>query len=250
MSFDIDALQSTAVQMPVDAQTRAFLHAFLPVLGTTFGDRIWFCGLQGSRARKENTPDSDIDMVVILYSLDVADVQTYRQILAGIPDANLACGFLSGKQELLDWDPAELFQFCHDTLPIIGTLHDVAAQVRKEDVLRYVRNGAGTIYHGVIHNMLYERSGDALAALYKSAGFLLTAMAWCNTGTYAGNALHFLLSDPDDLAVLDTCRRIRAGKEVPFDEASALLFRWSDALLPSFARLLSREKVKEECTLE
>lgn len=230
--------------MPVDAQTEAFLDAFLPALGTAYGSRIWFCGLQGSRARRENKPNSDIDMVVILDLLDVADVQEYRQILTGVPNADLACGFFSGKEELMAWDASELFQFCQDTIPILGTLEDVAALAGREDILRCVRNGACAIYHGVIHNMLYERSTDILYGLYKNAGFLLAMIAYSQTGTYAGRhkALQTLLKDPTDLAVLDTCRRIRGGEQVSFEDASALLFQWSDAVLISFAELLSQKR--------
>ena len=39
---------------------------FLNILEETFGSRVWFAGLQGSRGRGEATETSDIDMVVIL----------------------------------------------------------------------------------------------------------------------------------------------------------------------------------------
>ena len=39
---------------------------FLQKLEETFGERVWFVGLQGSYSRGEETEKSDIDMVVIL----------------------------------------------------------------------------------------------------------------------------------------------------------------------------------------
>ena len=34
----------------------------------------------------------------------------------------LICGFLSGKNEILNWEPSDLFRFCNDTTPIKGSL--------------------------------------------------------------------------------------------------------------------------------
>lgn len=47
----------------------------------SFGDRVVFIGLQGSRARGEAHDDSDIDAVVVLDSVSMDDLLEYRSIL-------------------------------------------------------------------------------------------------------------------------------------------------------------------------
>ena len=94
-----------------------WMQNFLQTLNKTFANRVWFVGLQGSYGRGEATETSDIDVVVILDELSAADIQTYNTMLNSLPNRELICGFLSGKQEIMNWEPSDLFQFCHDTTP-------------------------------------------------------------------------------------------------------------------------------------
>ena len=87
-----------------------------------FGDRVWFVGLQDSYGRGEATETSDIDVVVILDALSAKDIEAYNQMLNTLPHRDLLCGFLSGKSELLNWEPSDLFQLYHDTTPILGSM--------------------------------------------------------------------------------------------------------------------------------
>jgi predicted nucleotidyltransferase len=95
-----------------------WMHRFLQTLHETFANRVWFVGLQGSYGRGEATETSDIDVVVILDELSAMDIQTYHTTLDTMPDRELICGFLSGKKEIMNWEPSDLFQLCHDTTPI------------------------------------------------------------------------------------------------------------------------------------
>jgi len=70
-------------------------------LTETFGDRVWFVGLQGSYARGEATETSDIDIVVILDELSASDIQIYNAMLEMLSHRELICGFLAGKY--LSW---------------------------------------------------------------------------------------------------------------------------------------------------
>ena len=58
---------------------------FVDALQKTFGNRIWFVGLQGSYGRGEATEDSDIDMVVVLDALSPADIDSYNRVLDNLP---------------------------------------------------------------------------------------------------------------------------------------------------------------------
>ena len=103
----------------------AWTKEFLQKATETFGDRIWFVGLQGSYGRGEATETSDIDIVLILDELSESDVCIYNEMLDTMPYRSLICGFISGKSELLNWDPSDLFQFYHDTKQIKGSLDEL-----------------------------------------------------------------------------------------------------------------------------
>ena len=152
-----------------------WMQNFLQSLNKTFPNRVWFVGLQGSYGRGEATNTSDIDVVVILDELSAVDIKTYNDMLNTLPHRDLICGFLSGKGEILNWEPSDLFQFCNDTTPVKGNLDEVLAIVDKSDVDRAIKIGACNIYHGCVHNMLHEKSEDILRGLYKSASFVVQA---------------------------------------------------------------------------
>ena len=153
-----------------------FIKKYMTALDQAFPDRVWFAGLQGSYGRGEATEASDIDMVVILDQLSASDIRTYDAMLDTLPCRELICGFLSGRQELENWEPSELFQFCRDTTPIRGSLDQVLSSVTSADIARAIKSGACGVYHGCVHNMLYEKSEDILKGLYKSASFVLQAV--------------------------------------------------------------------------
>ena len=53
-------------------------ETFLQALNSSFSNRVWFVGLQGSYARGEATESSDIDLVVILDELSAGDIAAYN----------------------------------------------------------------------------------------------------------------------------------------------------------------------------
>ena len=163
---------------------KTWIDLFLKALNQTFENRVWFVGLQGSYGRGEATETSDIDIVVIIDELSATDIRTYNKMLDTLPHRELICGFLSGKKEIMNWEPSDLFQFCHDTTPIKGSLDEVLAVVDASAVNRAIKIGACNIYHGCVHNMLHEKSEDILRGLYKSASFVVQAIAFKQTGNY------------------------------------------------------------------
>lgn len=140
-----------------------------------FGDRVSFIGLQGSYRRKEANDNSDIDIVTILNELSIEDLERYKAIILNMPYKEKACGFISGKSEILNWEKSDLFQFYYDTQPIYGSIEYLLPLIDKEDVKRAVKIGACNLYHACCHNFIYEKSSDILSGLYKSAFFVLQA---------------------------------------------------------------------------
>ena len=205
-----------------------WMPGFLQALHAAFGDRVWFVGLQGSYGRGEATETSDIDLVVILDNLSASDIQTYHDMLDALPHRDLICGFLSGKDEILHWDPADLFQFYHDTTPIAGSLETVLAVIDETAVNRAIKTGACNIFHGCVHNMLYEKSEDILRGLYKSASFVVQAIVFRETGSYIRRQKDLLpLLSTDEQLIVRIFLDLKSGGAVDFFRMSETLFAWS-----------------------
>ena len=201
---------------------------FLKALDENFGDRVWFVGLQGSYGRGEAGPDSDIDMVVILDRVTGEDLLRYRKMLETLPHRELQCGFLSGREELENWDPSDLFQLYFDTTPIRGSLKSLEHLLDDAAVERAIRMGACNIYHGCVHNFLYGRSENVLKGLYKSASFVTQAICFRQNGVYVRKMeeLREILST-DEREIVDTFRDLKNGATVDLDGMSLRLFSWA-----------------------
>ena len=205
-----------------------WMQSFLQVLNETFANRVWFVGLQGSYGRGEATETSDIDIVVILDKLSAKDIQTYNDMLDTLSHRELICGFLSGKQEIMSWEPSDLFQFCNDTTPIKGSLDEVMAVVDESAVSRAIKIGACNIYHGCVHNMLHEKDNDILRGLYKSASFVVQAIVFQQTGNYIKNQEELLqVASSDERAIVEIFMNLKNGGMVDFSLMSETLFEWS-----------------------
>ena len=210
----------------IDVNT--WMQDFLQTLNETFRDRVWFVGLQGSYGRGEATETSDIDVVVILDELSAIDIQTYNDMIDSLPHRELICGFLSGKKEIMNWEPSDLFQFCNDTTPIKGSLDEVVAVVDKSAVNRAIKIGACNIFHGCVHNLLYEKSEDILRGLYKSASFVVQAIAFNQTGNYISHQKDLLeVVSSDERAIVETFMNLKNGGAAEFNSMSETLFAWS-----------------------
>ena len=206
----------------------AWMQNFLQTLDKTFANRVWFVGLQGSYSRGEATDTSDIDVVVILDELSAIDIQTYHDMLDTLPHRERICGFLSGKREILSWEPSDLFQFCNDTTPYKGSLDDVVAVIDESAVTRAIKIGVCNIYHGCVHNMLYEKSEDILRGLYKSASFVVQAIAFQQTGNYIRCQKDLLqVVSADERTLVETFMKLKNGGTVDFNLMSETLFVWA-----------------------
>ena len=206
----------------------AWMSNFLQTLNKAFANRVWFVGLQGSYGRGEATETSDIDVVVILDELSSMDIQTYNAMLDSLPHRELICGFLSGKSEILNWEPSDVFQFCNDTTPIKGSLDEVLAVVDESAVNRAIKIGACNIFHGCVHNMLHEKSEDILRGLYKSASFVVQAIVFKQTGNYIKHQEELLaVATPNEQAIINTSLSLKKGAAVDFIPMSDRLFIWA-----------------------
>ncbi len=205
-----------------------WMDGFLKALNDIFANRLWFVGLQGSYGRGEAREASDIDVVVILDELSASDIGEYNAMLDAMPHRELICGFLSGRDELQSWEPSDLFQFYYDTTPIKGSLDELLAVIDEAAVDRAIKIGACSIYHGCVHNMLHEKSEDILRGLYKSASFVMQAIAFKQTGKYFRFQKDLLgvVSD-DERKIVENFLKLKNGEAAQFDSMLEMLFAWA-----------------------
>ena len=216
----------------IDIQT--WIKIFTEKVEKVFANRLWFIGLQGSYGRGEATETSDIDVVVILDELRIDDLKVYRDMLDTLSNRELICGFISGKDELLNWETSDLFQFYYDTTPIKGTLDCLLEKIDKQAVKRAIRIGACNIYHACVHNFVHEKSEDILRSLYKSAAFVLQAVWFYETGKYIKSKVELQNAINPPSAVLTTALNLKNGAEVKFEEMSALLINWAKTCIGGY----------------
>ena len=206
----------------------SWMDKFVGALDASFKNRVWFVGLQGSYGRGEATETSDIDVVVILDELTAQDIQIYNAMLDTLPNRELVCGFVSGKEELLNWESSDLFQFYHDTTPIKGSLDELLSVIDKTAIARAIKSGACNIYHGCVHNMLHEKSDEILKGLYKSASFVVQAICFQETGCYIKSQKDLLVKvSGDEKSIVENFLSLKNGGKVDFEEMSNTLFAWS-----------------------
>ena len=208
-------------------EINTWLKEFLSALKVTFADRVWFVGLQGSYGRGEATPSSDIDLVVILDELSASDIRKYNAMLDTLPYRELLCGFLSGKNTLLHWEPSDLFQLYYDTKPIKGSLNDLLPMLDDAAVCRAVKIGACNVFHICVHNMLYEKSEEILKGLYKTASFIVQALAFRQTGTHIRRLQDLLpVVSSSEREIIEIFLHLKNGGEIAFDKMSDTLYAW------------------------
>lgn len=208
-----------------------WMEKYISAVQNQFHDRIWFLGLQGSYGRGEATDQSDIDVVLILDSVSIEDLDSYSRLLDTLPNRDKVCGFVSGKNELLSWETSDLFQFYYDTTPILGSLDELLNNIHEEDIRRAIRIGACNVYPMCVHNLVHEKSEDILKSLYKSASFALQAISFFKTGRYEKKKtdLFSLLNDKDGL-VLKTGMELKNKENLSdqeFTDYSELLLDWA-----------------------
>ena len=205
-----------------------WMENFVQALEERFGDRVWFVGLQGSYGRGEATETSDIDVVVILDELTAQDIQAYNAMLDILPNRELICGFVSGKKELLNWEPSDLFQFYHDTTQIKGSLDELLGLIDEAAIDRAIKIGACNIYHGCVHNMFREKSDEILKGLYKAASFVVQAICFKETGCYIKSQKGLLEKvSGEERSIVETFLSLKNDNKVDFEKMSNTLFAWS-----------------------
>ena len=214
-----------------------YLNSLIDLLKADFKDRLLYVGLQGSYLRDEATDHSDIDIMVVISNMSVADLAKYREAISSLEDFDKSCGFICGIEELGNWNPLEICHLLHTTKDHYGTLKKLVPEYTKTDVCNFVKMSLGNLYHEICHRYIHaskEKNVSKLPFTYRSVFFILQNLHYLNSGKFVGTKkeLRKALSGKDRL-VLDTAISLSNGTEFNFDEAFELLFTWCKETMSS-----------------
>ena len=211
---------------------------YLNAVKARFGGRVLFVGIQGSHGRGEAGEGSDIDMVLILDRVTVTDLEAYDEAISALPHRERICGFVSGREELACWSRADLFQFCRDTLPLLGDLRPLLPEIGRDDVRAAILTGACNLYHMCGHNLVHEKDPAILKGLLKAAVFVVQALHFDRTGVYVNRHRDLLAAVTGDERELVGAY---SGSKAPgpgrdFEGLSGLLFTWAGRVVREYGR--------------
>lgn len=222
----------------MDFDINSWMKRYLDEVKSLFGSHLMFVGLQGSYGRGEAKDSSDIDAVVILEQVTPKELKAYSVMLDTLPNREKVCGFISGRQELINWERSDVFQFYHDTTPVFGSIDFLLPLIGKEDIQRAIRIGACNIYHMCGHNMVHEKDAEILKALYKSAAFTVQAICYYQTGTYIKQRAELItVLQPKEQEILQagiTLKKQPNIGQTEFEQLSELLFNWAAGLIVKY----------------
>lgn len=109
-------------------------------------------------------------------------------------------------------------------LDLLLVIDDVA-------VNRAIKMGVCNIFHGCVHNMLYEKSEEILRGLYKSASFVVQAICFKQTGNYISHQKDlFEIVSSDERAIVAIFLDLKNGGMIDFNQMSETIFNNSSRL--------------------
>lgn len=227
-----------------------YLNSLIYLLKTYFKERLLYVGLQGSYLRGEATENSDIDIMVVISDMTVADLAKYREAISSLENYDKSCGFICGIEELKNWNPLEICHILHTTKDYYGTLTKLVPEYTENDVRNFVKMSLGNLYHEICHRYIHAPKEKSIAKLpytYRSVFFILQNLYYLNSGKFVGTKteLREVLTGKDRL-VLDTAISLSNGTEFDFDEAFDLLFTWCKETMIKYQRLVEIQKVIQE----
>lgn len=201
----------------------AWMMTLTKKLCEVFKDRLLFTGLQGSYRRGEATEESDIDVMVVLDIVDTATLSAYQAILAEMPCADKACGFISDKNTLLNWPKYEIFHLIKDTKPYFGSLDGLLPAFTEQDIRDSIRINTANLYHLACHTFLYGKA-EPLEGVNKSVFFILQMVYYLQTGAYSDTKKELLQRVTAEEQELLTC-------DGNWEAYYNLLIRWCQSIL-------------------
>ena len=215
----------------------SYISALTDLLCQSFGPRLLYIGLQGSYLRGEATNSSDIDIMVIIDGLTVADMDTYRAAIASLDFFDKSCGFICSKADISHWNPLEICHLLHSTKDYYGTLRNFIPAYTQQDIRNFIKLSVGNLYHEICHRYIHagnSASKDHLPGTYKGVFFILQNLHFLTHGQFIATKAELLpLLEGNNRAVLERSLAMSGGAEFDFADSFELLFTWCQETLES-----------------
>ena len=226
---------------PTVINAEAWMAELLPQLQQAFGARLCYLGLQGSYRRGEATESSDIDVVVLLESVGLDDLDTYRSIVRAMAEGQKACGFFCSVADMLSWPRHELFAFQKDTADYYGKLENFLPVISINDAAESARIGASGLMHLLTHSYLYAAEDDRpmiLQQAYKAAFFVMQVHKCVETGVYCRSRSQLMSrldgADKEIISAgIDVSQWLASHSQ---RECFATLLRWCSTILQAASK--------------
>ena len=216
----------------------SYMSRLIPLLKARYGERLIYVGLQGSYLRGEANETSDLDIMVVVDGLTIADLDAYRAIIASLERPDLSCGFICGRADLERWNPLEIAHLLHTTKDYYHALGPLVPSYTSADVCRFVQLSVNNLYHALCHSYIHagrEQCARQLPGAYKGVFFILQNLYYLEHGEFIPTKAMLLpLLAGEDQAVLK--RAMGSWDNHAFEEAFTLLFHWCQQALERAAK--------------
>ena len=212
-----------------------YMQQLIAALENCFGERLIYVGLQGSYMRGEATEDSDIDPMVVLDSLTVADLDLYKQIIYKMESPEKSCGFICGKEDLKYWNPLEICHLLYTTKGYYGNLTELVPVYSEIDIRNFVKLSVNNLYHEITHRYIHaseEKNVASIVSSYKSVFYILQNVYYIESSVFCLTKAELLERlTGEDRIVLDTAMALSNGDRYNFDSLFSALHRWCKSIL-------------------
>ena len=212
-----------------------YMQRLIMLLQNHFGERLVYVGLQGSYLRGEATPNSDLDVMVVLDGLSVLDLDNYRLIIESLEYFDRSCGFICSREDLLHWNRLEICNLVYSTKDYYGILKDLVPEYSQDDIRSFVKVSINNLYHEICHRYVHGQRDNSMAALpgiYKSVFFILQNLHYLTSGEFISTKrelLECLTGKHRD--VLERAIGYSNGNTYDFAGSFMLLFTWCQETL-------------------
>lgn len=200
-----------------------------------FGNRMLYVGLQGSYLRGEATEASDIDIMTVIDGLSVRDLDSYSNILKSIGYFDNSCGFICGKNDLLNWNPLEICHLLHTTKDYYGTLAELVPSYTREDERNYIKLSLNNLYHELCHRYIHsdrENNITMLPMTCKAVFFIMQNVHYLETDEFVLKKNELLKKlHGENKKMLEMTLALKAVEDYDFDKVFAALFKWCQKTL-------------------
>ena len=212
-----------------------YMRQLIEALKASFGDRLIYVGLQGSYMRGDANENSDIDPMVVIDGLRVADLDSYKQVISQMESPEKSCGFICGKEDLKHWNPLEICHLLHTTKDLYGNLAELVPTYTDDDVRNFVRFSVNNLYHEITHRYIHastDKNAARIAASYKAVFFILQNVHYLETGVFVCTKAELLdRLKGEDQQILATAIALGNSESFDFDSVFSALHTWCQNIL-------------------